>query len=298
MTTHEHRELATAARPDFGFRVAVAFYAGVVVAGIGSAAAIGAGAESATVLSLFPSTVTITLLAGFVLANRSAGLAERLGRSRRRRLAWYLPPAVFASGALGYAIVPIALDERLLVLSLVLAAVTVPLALGIARMARNRYVAAITPDEPDASWTWHDAGVLSASHLGTAMLMLVTGIGLVSVAAGYWFGLFWIAYGVIVLYSTRTDSGVIPSKFEPSNRWNPPTLYAHEVGLVVEKPFSRTLVPWDDIGGVRLTEDELVCERRWRDIRCDRDAIDDPEAVREGIERARQRSNRRIASDP
>jgi len=108
------------------------------------------------------------------------------------------------------------------------------------------------------------------------------------VALGNWFGLFWAGYGLLMTVATWPNNDFPWFEFD-SQRWNPPELRVHEAGLVVEKPFGQTLVPWDAIASVELTDDELRLERRWLDIRCDRSAIDDPGAIVAAIETARRR---------
>jgi len=67
-------------------------------------------------------------------------------------------------------------------------------------------------------------------------------------------------------------------------------LRIHEAGLVAAGPTGTRLVPWTDIGSVSLTDENLVLERSWIDLRCDRSAIDDPEGVRAAIEQRRNRA--------
>jgi len=145
----------------------------------------------------------------------------------------------------------------------------------------------VTPDEPTATWSWHKTGFGNAEWVFTAAMAVLVIVGLGMVALGNWSGLFWAVYGLLMTaWAWPTNHN---RWFDSQNRWNPPELRVHEAGLVVDKPFGTTIVSWDAIASVELIDDELRLERRWLDIRCDRDAIDDPKAVLEAIETARRR---------
>ncbi|MCW8173102.1 hypothetical protein D8S78_17820 [Natrialba swarupiae] len=94
------------------------------------------------------------------------------------------------------------------------------------------------------------------------------------------------------------DDGIW-GQFEPSDRWGTAEMAAHDAGILIETGLSSSLVPWERIDDVRLTDDELVLEQRlWPSLRCDRSVIDDPEAVLEGIDRAREQSRTTSPADP
>ncbi|SDQ30253.1 PH domain-containing protein [Natronobacterium texcoconense] len=290
MATSKTRPLPGVGEIDVGFKAAVGFYAGILVAGAVSAAGLLAGWENETVVSTFPTVVTIVTIAGIVLLDRSPGLPQRLGRNRQRRLCCYLPSIALGGTLVAYAYELVSLSSRLALLVGILFVVSIPLSIGTARMARNRYVDALAADEPTATWPLHRAGPLSSEYVATPLLILSIPAGIWLLRAGYGLsGLFLIGYGVVMLHPLWMPGAGGWDEFDPVNRRNPPELHAHEAGVLVEKPLSKRLVPWDKIEAVRLTDEELVLERRgWFDLPCDREAIDDPEGTFEGIERVRR----------
>ncbi|WP_049922704.1 PH domain-containing protein [Halopiger djelfimassiliensis] len=329
MASRTQRIVIDPGEPDIGFQAGFGFYLAIVAAGIAAVAGLLAGARTATLLSVVPSMVTVVAIIGHILAKRAHGLPERIGQSRRWRLACYLPSATFAALLLVRDHLPITGSERFNFITIVFAVLSGVSAYGIQRMARNRYTEALVADEPAAAWPWQRPGDWSARPVFTAIMALLIVDGLADMIVGDWFpGLFWVIFGVVMLYSSRSAGlvftavmalllvdglanmivgdwfpglfwvifGIVmlySSRFDlgdtdETGRRNPPTLRAHEAGLVIDRPFRKTVVPWDSFGDIRLTDDELVLERsQWFDVRCDRTAIDDPEAVVAGIERVR-----------
>lgn len=286
VSSHEQASTAPADEPGLGFQAAAGFYLGLVVTGIGMIAGAATGVATGTVLGFVPTTLTVVTILGHVLAKRAGGLPVWIGSRRRRRLGWFLPAIAFAATPFAVRALSTEASTVLVAASVVLAVVTGGCAFGLGRLCYHRYLEAITTDEPAATWTWRRSGLSSGPYLTAAVLLLSIVAGLASALAGNAFGLFWIVYGVFLAYalwSDRTDGW-----FDPDKSWNPPELRAHEAGVVVDRPVSTRLLPWETIGDVRLTDDELVLERPRRfDVRCDRAAIDDPEGVLEGIERVR-----------
>ncbi|ADB59654.1 hypothetical protein Htur_0758 [Haloterrigena turkmenica DSM 5511] len=292
MASHERRTALEFDEPDTGFQAGFGFYVGLVAAGVAATAGLLAGVTTATLLGILPSTVTAVAIAGHILTRRARGLPERIGRSRWRRLACYAPPIAFAATLALPLVAPIEATGRFVVLTLVVTLLTGVAAYGVDRMARNRYIDAITADEPAAVWTWRRTGLTSGGIVFGACLVITIGGGLYStIAWGLSVGPFMVLYGFIFLLQWYGIGGEWLD-FEQNEQGTPPTIRAHEAGLVVERSVSSTFVPWDDVADVRLTDDELVFERRWLDLRCDRAAIDDPEATLEGIHRARGRTDR------
>ena len=298
MASHGRQLALEVGEPDIGFQAGFGFYLGLVAAGAAATAGLLAGVTTATLLGVLPTTVTAVAIVGHVLAKRAHGLPERIGRSRRYRLACYVPPVAFAATLLGSRLTPIDATGRFVALTLATVLVTGVAAFGVDRMARNRYVDAITADDPAATWTFQRAGLTSGGVVFSACMGITVVVGLaMAVLSNSVYGLFVAAYGVFLYATSQFDLGGEWNDFDPAERWNPPTVRAHEAGLVVDKQFAKTFVPWDDVADVRLTDDELVVERRWRDLRCARSVIDDPEAVLEGIERARGRAGDRRRTD-
>ncbi|ELY47896.1 PH domain-containing protein [Natronorubrum bangense] len=289
MTSHDPRSVSVPSTPapDLGFKAGFGFYLGVIVAGLTAIGGIVVDAATATILATAPSTLTAVLLLVFIFGHRLRGLPERIGQSRRRRLACYLPAVAFAAVAVFPAVTSLESTARLGTLAIALSLLSGAVAVGVARMARNRYVAAMTPDEPVTTWTYHHAGYWTSEWVATGGMALLVVSGLALAWNGSWIGLLWAGYGLVFVLTSRFGWFDTWYDIDPSDRWNAPSIRAHAAGLVLEQSFATKLVPWAAITDISLTDDELVLERRWRDIRCDRAAIDDPEAVLEGIKRAR-----------
>ncbi len=296
MASH-HRQLSLeVSEPDVGFQAGFGFYLGIVVTGVVAIAGLLADAGTAALLGILPSTVTAVAIVGHIYASRTRGLPERIGRSRWRRLGCYAPAAAFTAVLLTAGVTPIDATGRFVVLTVAAAALAGVSGFGLERMAKNRYVDALTGDEPAATWTWQRSGGWTGEPAYTVIMALMVLAGLVSVWQGQWYlGPFWVVYGVAMILSRHYDL----YDLDETDRWNPPEIRVHEAGLVVDRSFSKEFVPWGAIDGVRLTDDELVVERHRFgldssvfDLRCDRSAIDDPEAVYEALERARERATR------
>ncbi|MFC4543846.1 PH domain-containing protein [Halosolutus amylolyticus] len=290
MATHDRSASVAVGEPDVGFQAGFGFYLGLVVTGIVAIAGLVAGATTATLLGVLPSTVTAVAIVGHIVASRAHGLPERIGGSRWRRLACYVPPAAFAGTLLGYGFAPSVVTERFAVVAIVLVLLTGVAAYGVDRMARNRYVTAVAADEPAATWSYHRVGFGSGESVVTAFTTLLILAGVLGAWYGNARGLVWSMYGLVMLLSIRFNWGGTWNSFDPSDRWNPPEIRAHEAGLVIDRAHAKKFVPWADVEDVRLTDAELVLERRWLNLRCDRSAIDDPDSVREAIDRVRSRA--------
>lgn len=279
--------------PDVAFSAGFGFYLAVLVAGGIALGAFATGATAATVLAIVPTAVVAVVLLTVLAGDRLAGLPVALGRSRRRRLLPFLPVGGFV-GVLGAsALGPLEASGRLVVVTIALTGLAGASAVGVATMARHRYVDAVTA-EPLASWTWQGPG-FDDSPWGyvavVASTLLVFG-GLGSLLYGNVASVTVVGYGTFVLlfWLGNRRGWMDWGPWDQKTRFSGVDLEAHDAGLVVDR-FETKLIPWDRIDDVCLTENELVLERRgWFDVRCDRDAIDDPEAVLEGIERAREQA--------
>ncbi|ELY44298.1 hypothetical protein [Natronorubrum sulfidifaciens] len=289
MATHDRQPepAPTVADPDLAFKAGFGFYLGVLVAGLTAIVGVLTDAATATILATAPSTLTAVLLLVFIFGHRLRGLPERIGQSRRRRLVCYLPAVAFAGVFVVPAVTSLESTARLGTLAIALSLLSGAVAVGVSRMARNRYVAAMTPDESVTTWTYHHAGYRTSEWVVTGGMALLVVAGLALVWNGSWIGLLWAGYGLVFVLSSRFGWFDTWYDIDPSGRWGAPSIHAHVAGLVLEQSFATKLIPWAAITDVSLTDDELVLERRWLDIRCDRAAIDDPEAVLDGIKRAR-----------
>ena len=277
--------------PGLGFQAGFGFYLGLVVTGFVAIAGVFADASTGSLLGILPSTLTAVTIAGHILAKRARGLPERIGGSRRRRLASYAPSVAFAalSFVLGPATGVASRTARLSFITIAFVLLTAVSAFGMNRLCRKRYVEAVVGDEPTVRWTATRTFPVFGGHgtLVFSIAMIAGGLALAS--TGNWFSLFWVLYGAAFLLGDRFEDRLEDrfDWYDSGEGWNQAsTVAAYDVGLVVG---DRTLLPWDAIGDVRLTDDELVVEREDArfDLRYDRSSIDDPEAVLEGIERAR-----------
>ncbi|USZ71076.1 PH domain-containing protein [Natronosalvus halobius] len=260
--------------PDIGFRFGFGAYVAAILTATVTAAAGLAGVTGTTVLALAPGTVTVGVIGGGILAGQYHGLAERLGRRRWLGVQCSLPALPFV----GLALTPFVTNVGASVAGVaILGVIGIVLAgLLVAAMATNRYVDAVTSDEPAVAWTWAKAGVLRRE--------LVIGVGFLLVGLGSFysgdrtFTVLWGGHGLFWLVA-----GYSSSLFD-ADSVSTPTLAAHEAGLVVDRGFTKRLLPWEAITGVEITADELVIERDWRSLRCRRDAIDDSESVAATLE--------------
>ncbi|MFC7231949.1 PH domain-containing protein [Saliphagus sp. GCM10025308] len=262
---------------DIGFRFGFGAYVAAVLTAAVTTAAVLAGVTGTTVLALAPGTVTAGVIGGGILAGRYHGLAERLGRRRWLGVQCSLPALPFV----GLALVPFATDVGASAAGVaILGVIGIVLAgLLVAAMATNRYVDAVTSDEPVVAWTWVKAGVLRRE--------LVIGVGFLLVSLGSLYGgdltfaVLWAAYGLFWLLA-----GYWSSLFD-ADSVSTPTLAVYESGLVVDRGLTKRLLSWESVSEIELTADELVIERDWRSLRCRRDAIDDSESVAATLERLR-----------
>ncbi|ELZ01526.1 hypothetical protein C482_07119 [Natrialba chahannaoensis JCM 10990] len=285
---------------------AVGLYLAVVTVGVTALVSVATGAATEVLLTSLPTAFTGGVLGGIVLARIRPSLLFRLGRFRWRTLALWLPAPLFAGGALvldSTGLVP----ETGLTLLLLIPAAGVLLTGRLAAHAAHDLAVGATVDDgaPIIEWTWYQSGPnppLIALGVGSLLFAGLTyalsGSNRLPTRLG--------ALGAVSLLL-----GWAPTVRLPSSSDTPTTLFsvpdfdyaraeirAYADGLVVEprfRPSYRRVVPWDRFTGVRLTEDRLVLERRWwPDIRCDRAAIDDVDAVLEAVETSGRNRPQRV----
>ncbi|MFC6718154.1 PH domain-containing protein [Natrialbaceae archaeon GCM10025810] len=293
MTPREKLSLLNYEPPDLGFQVGLSSYLGIVISGLVASFGVAVDVATPTLLGIVPTVFTIVTVHGVVLAKRFSGVAERIGASRWLTLACFSPIVTHGAVLLADVLGALEVPSRLFVTSGVALVFTGVAAAALASMAGNRFVDAVTREDPETTWTWH-----SSRRWGTENGALVVGLSFVAMAIVLGFasrnwggGLFWAFMGLFWLLPFLSDDDTWYADADRTSHL--PDLRAHDVGIVTDRPQSRRLIPWDDVEDVRLTEDELILERRFLDVRCDRAEIDDPEAVLEGIERARARGTGR-----
>ncbi|WP_339105289.1 hypothetical protein [Haloterrigena salinisoli] len=257
---------------DGRFRLAVAVYAGALVAGVVSIAAV----LTALVPGDLPVVYAVGFAGGFVgglaLASVDPRLPSRLGRSLVRRVALVAPafPVLFGWFVL--------LESTVGFVVLWSALAVFSSGYVLSQLAGNRYVDAITAGEPDERWRWEPASsaVLDGVIAGLWALLAVGNVAVGnSLEALVWLlmAVGWIASG---LAEGRWSFGPGRERCE---------VQLYERGLVKRRPYTKEFVPWREIGHVRLREDELVLDRGLRDVRFDREELEDADALLEALDR-------------
>ncbi|AEH36595.1 hypothetical protein [Halopiger xanaduensis] len=292
---------STAVDPGVEYQAAVGAYIGALLTGVVALALVVGDASSGALLSLLPSVFTAGLLIGAIVAWSHPETAVRLGSLR-----WPIAVCCLPAVALGAAVWLLAradivgTDWRLLPAAL--AAVGATLAgwlLGA--IARDSDVDSVVGD-PVASWTWELSGP-DYTLLGWGLACFVVGAGCY-LAFGdlHPFVILFVVGVTFVLQglptelwdddTVRVPISIIPLAYEAdAPDFSRGEFRVADAGLVVVpsmQPAYKSLVPWDRIGDVRLTDDELVLERRrrWKPaIRCDRSVIDDPDALEATLRR-------------
>ncbi|SEQ76265.1 hypothetical protein [Natrinema salaciae] len=269
----DDRDAGTA---DTRLRLAFGGYAGALVAGLAAAVVALTDAPSTAVLGASVVAFSGGCLVGVGLTRRVRGFAVRLGRTRRRRAALVLLAAPLGLGVVASLVAP--LEPRFQPVALV-AFLAVAIAGALLQwLARTRYVDAVTGDDPVAVWQWEPPSSprLDALLLATWLLLAVGSAG-----SGNWVqSIAWT--GLAILWAC---SGIAEGRWRIGSRGSTPEIRVHEAGLVTQRPYARSLVPWTDVSHVRVREGELVLDRGAFDVRFDRDELPDIEAVRAEIER-------------
>lgn len=285
------------ADPGVGFQAAAGIYVGALATAVVSLGLVVAGVSSSGLLSTIPTVFTAGLVAGALAAWARPGVAAELGAQRWRAVETTLPPVVLGCVALGLARFGSVSPDWHLIPVGIATVVSIIVGWELAAIAHDTYVETVT-GEPAVSWRWKKAGV-DVTGLGIAVSILAVGAALASVVDGRSVMLFvvaipFLAQGLGPVLPTDPREMTVPTYYGMTfevdvSDYARSELQAYDAGLVIDpamKPSYRTLVPWERITDVRLTADELVVERQWRPaIRCDRSAIDDPEAVEDALRR-------------
>ncbi|SFC16168.1 hypothetical protein SAMN05444422_10572 [Halobiforma haloterrestris] len=253
-----------------------AVYAGVVLSSTAATIATAAdGSNAFRVLALAVVALGVGTVSGLFLSRRVSPLSKRLGRSRRRRIGAFLPAVPFA--AVGLAAGLGRLPEVTGVVALLSGVAITVVTLVLTAAATTRYVDTVV-GEPHATcrWTPPRRPVLDAVLL--VLWVLLAGINALG-GDGLW-AVVWAGLGVLWVVS-----GLVEGRLRSPGTGVEPELRVHDVGLVERRPYTATLVRWDDVDHARLREGELVLERGLFDVRFDRDDLEDPDAVLAASER-------------
>ncbi|WP_126663948.1 hypothetical protein [Haloterrigena salifodinae] len=261
-----------------------------MLGGLATTAAALSLESSPRLLAIAVATFATGAVVGAGIAGRLHGLPGRLGQTWVRRLAIICGALPFA--AVIVASLPWSLEPQVKFAALGSACAVAISGILLARVAENGYVDAATEgDEPVASWRWYWSP--SGSRTLDLIQFLMWGLLAVSSAVvGDW----WSA----VLGTSAMVLGAVVSVTEGRwTRWFPDAsseaaeIRVYEHGFATERPYRRQFVPWSSITHVRLRGDELVIDRGRFDHRFDQDALEDPEALREAIDRRLETAGRR-----
>ncbi|WP_226004788.1 hypothetical protein [Natrinema salinisoli] len=265
--------------PDTVFQVVFAVYTGFIVA----------GTATTVVEPNVPSTIALVGTAfaaflagaavGVVLTSRLPGLPVWLGRTWPRRVTIAVSMVLLFLAAL--VSVAGAVESRF---GLVALGSTFGVAISgliVARCAENRYVDAITCDEPLEAWQWEPSSSVKHDRLlvfawgSLAIIHGVSGEPLTAVT--------WAGFATSVAASGPARGRV--EQWLPGESDTPPEVRVYGTGIVATRPYMQRFASWESVSHVRLRNDELVVDRGFFDWRFDRDELEDPEAVLAAIER-------------
>lgn len=260
--------------PDRRFQSVSGLYAGLVLAGV-TMAAVAAITPSPTVLA---GSGTVAGIAGIILgvavARVDRELPARLGRTLVRRIAILTPGFLGAIAVIS----PVPADGIVVAVSAGVAVGTFVVGYALGILAENRYVAAVAAGAPVETWAWTPP---SAPLLDGILFFAWTGMAVAAAVVGDWANAaIWATIG-----GTWAIACVLEGRWRPVPAGARPEVRIYEHGLVKQRPYSRSFLPWDAVDHVRVREDELVVDRGLRDVRFDRAELDELETVRESIER-------------
>lgn len=264
-------------RPDDFFAVVAGLYLALLIAPLVTAAATRAVSDPAILYLVFLGGVVLTTTAAAVAVRRIRGLPVRLGRTRKRWLPAIVAPAVVAAaGVVLFGTGEYSSVDGLLGIVAAVGGFTIGGILGI--MARSRYTSAVTEvAERYATWraAWSDRRRRPMQLLG--VLGVVTGIVAFTVQVVWHHPLLQLLANVLL------PIGLAVFTFGRAR-----TYHATSAGLEQQTPVARALSEWDQFEGYTVAEDAIVLHRRapWRfPLICDRDAIDDEQAVVAALDR-------------
>ncbi|WP_222915616.1 hypothetical protein [Natrinema sp. SYSU A 869] len=262
--------------PDTPFRLAFGGYVGALVASFVAVVAALTDASSVAILGTVAAGFSSGCLVGIALAGRVRGLAVRSGRTRRRRAAVVLLAAPFGTAVIASLLVP--LESRFVLVALISTVAVAVTGSLLGWSAQTRYVDAITGDEPVTAWRWDPP---STPILDAVVLALWLLLSAGNASAGDWTAsIVWI--GLAILWAC---SGLAEGRWRVGPLGDTPEVRVHDAGLVMQRPYTRSIVLWTDVSHVRLRENELVLDRGLFDVRFDRDELADLEDALTEIER-------------
>ena len=247
-------------------------YSGVVLAGFLAVLAVVAGPWPLGPVATYPLGFAGGFVGGGALARADRHLPARLGRTLGRRLAVVAPALVF--GLLWL----VALEGTAGDIALVSTILVFTAGYVLSQLAGNRYVGSVTSGDPEESWRWDPPGSL---RLDVVLFVLYVALGAGNAASGNWQeALLWLSLGVVWI-----GSGLAEGRWAFGPGRDRCEIQIYETGLVKRRPYTKSFVAWHDVNHTRLRGDELVLDYGLRDVRFDRDELEDPDAVLEAVDR-------------
>ncbi|WP_231188613.1 hypothetical protein [Haladaptatus sp. DYF46] len=268
--TESRGGLSNGERPDTLYAFVAGLYVAILltpvtILGISTVSADGA----ALYVSFLVSITLLGIIAGWLISH-TAGLAVWLGRHDMVWLLAVMPfvPFVGVFAAAGIGISPPGIAVVLAMVTMIGGMFT---GLPLVTMSRNRYTtAALTGTTEITEWEGRWPQRWRQMSYG-AMIIAILG-SVAGILAQVVFGVEWAGdlYLLMVLWAPLAGAA------------NPRTFRVTDAGLVVERPMLHRFRPWTAFTGYSLGDEALVIHRRgwWRqNLRCDRDDIDDIDAV-------------------
>ncbi|ELY55054.1 hypothetical protein [Natronolimnohabitans innermongolicus] len=262
---------SASANQDWAFPLVAAVYGGVLLAGLTSAVAIPLDGGPLGLSGSYAAGFIAGFVGGFVLARVDARLPARLGRTGGHRLGTAAPSLPF------FGIWLVSSDPAAEAVALVSTLLVFATGQLLSQVASNRYVDSVTAGEPSATWRWEPPGSLRLDLLVGALWGVLAAA---NAATGNWqSALLWLTLGVMWL-----ASGLAEGRWSLGAGRDRCEIQVYDSGLVKRRPFLQTFVSWDEINHVRLRDGELVLDRGFRDVRLERDALEDADGVLEAID--------------
>lgn len=248
--------------PDQPFRAAFGCYIGTLLTTVVVSAMVASSvAHPAVVIAATIATSHFSIILGLVAIQDWTYGPERLGSDWRR---WSFSGLGLGLAALG--VVWPTDSTGILVTTVAGGLLTALVGVGLAQMARNRYVAVWCADEePVVSW---EAPKPWAIRVTRAVICLTV--------FGVAYGALLFVYDGFGLFNIIQFGGVIVVILAPTNR----ELDVYTSGLLTGNKLSKTIYHWENLDSYQLTDSELRIRRSWLpDLRFDRAEIDDVDVV-------------------
>ncbi|AFZ72628.1 hypothetical protein [Natronobacterium gregoryi] len=261
---------------ESAFRYVLVVYVGFLFAAVTAIGAVVADVTTTESLVTTTAAFAVGAVVGVALSRKGTSLANWLGEKRRRWLVSILSVAPFVVVAV--AAIPGFVTEYVGLLALL---TTIGLFLAgyvLSWLSHTQYTASRVADRPILTCRWEPP---KPSLLDRVVLAGWLVLATANAAVGDWLSaVVWLGIGLGWL-----ASGLTEGRFRLGETRDTPEIRVYENGLVKQRPYVRSFVPWSDVDHVRLREGELVLDRGLFDVRLERDALETPEQLLTAIER-------------